>query len=289
MRRRAAAGELVRVGPGTFVSREDWRTCDPRQRHVLRTVARVPRLDGRVAASHWSAAALHRLPRIAPWPLAADVVDPARSRTQVTSNVVRHSGSLDDGEVTRVHGLRVTTAHRTVLDVARRASFTDAVAVLDAALHRGLVDGDLVSDDLDRRAEARVRGVVRARRALAFARSACESPGESLTRVQLHLLGAPEPVLQQSFPIGASVARVDFWFPEQGVVLEFDGEVKYADPRLLRGRPVGEIVADEKRRENALRRAHPRVRAVVRVVWAEVRDLRRFRAVLQEAGIPCLR
>jgi len=289
LRRRAARGELVRVGPGTFVTAEEWQVLDPRQRHVLRTAARVPRLDARVAASHWSALALHQLPRISAWPPAAEVVDPGRARTQVSTNVVRHAASLPDEEVTRVHGVRTTTPHRSALDAVLGASFLDGVAVLDAALHRGIVDREVLADEVDRRAARGARGASGARRALTFARSECESPGETLTRVQLHLLGAPEPVLQQAFPLGASMARVDFWFPEHGVVLEFDGAVKYADPRILRGRAVAEVVADEKRRENALRRAHPRVRAVVRVTWAEVADLRRFRALLQEVGVPCTR
>lgn len=85
VRRRAAEGSEVRVGPGVFVSAERWRHCDERQRHALRVLARVPRLADRVAASHWSAAALHRFPSLEPWPTTVSVVDPVRTTTQSVS------------------------------------------------------------------------------------------------------------------------------------------------------------------------------------------------------------
>ena len=99
-------------------------------------------------------------------------------------------------------------------------------------------------------------------------------------------LGAPVPVLQQGFVVGGRRVRVDFWFAEQGVVLEFDGHEKYAGQRLLRGRAPADVVVDEKQREDALRRL-PEVRGFVRCRWWHLVEPSRLRALLVGAGVPC--
>ena len=288
MRRAASRGELVRVGPGAFVCEPAWSACDERQRHVLQVVARVPRLAARVAASHWSAAALHGLPSLEPWPSTLSVVDPARATTQSVSAVLRRAGDLPDDDVVLVHDVRATSVERTVTDLALEADFARAVVVLDAALHAGAASTEGVAARLEGHGDRGGRGVVGARRALGFASPRAESPWESFTRVQLHRLAAPAPVLQQEFPLHGRVARVDFWFPVQGVVLEFDGRAKYTDASLLRGRSASQVVVAEKRREDELRRAHSeRIRAVLRVDASEVRSLRTFRRLLRQVGVPC--
>jgi len=293
VRRRAAEGAEVRVGPGVFVSADRWRHCDERQRHVLRVLARVPRLADRVAASHWSAAALHRFPCLEPWPTTVSVVDPVRTTTQSVSGVLRRVGVLPDEDVVTVHGVRATSVGRSAVDLAVASDFARAVVVLDAILHSGTATRAELTARLDARAERCARGIAGARRALAFADDRAESPWESFTRVQADRLGTPVPVLQQEFPLVGRTARVDFWFPDQGVVLEFDGASKYggaAPAGDRRARAVEEAVLAEKRRENELRREHPDVvRAVVRVEASEVRSLARLRGILVEAGVPCRR
>ena len=288
VRSAARRGELVRVGPGAFVRAPEWAACDERQRYVLQVVARVPRLAGRVAASHWSAAALHGLPSLEHWPVGLSVVDPARATTQSVSGVLRRAGSLPDDDVVLVHDVRATSTERTVTDLALEVDFARAVVVLDSVLHARAASTDGIAARLQRHADRGGRGVVGARRALGFASPRAESPWESFTRVQLHRLGAPVPVLQQEFPLHGRVARVDFWFPVQGVVLEFDGRAKYLDAALLGGRSTAEVVVAEKRREDELRRAHAElVRAVLRVDASEVRSLSTFRRLLLQVGVPC--
>jgi hypothetical protein len=94
---------------------------------------------------------------------------------------------------------------------------------------------------------------------------------ESVSRWWLAEAGLPRPVLQQRFvdDRGAVRARVDFWFPEQGVVGEADGEGKYAEPSALYA---------EKMREDWLR-DRQRVE-VVRWVTAEMIDSRGRAAVV---------
>jgi hypothetical protein len=50
---------------------------------------------------------------------------------------------------------------------------------------------------------------------------------------------------------------VDAWYEEAALALEFDGRVKYADPRD--GRTPNAVLWDEKRREDAIRDLDVRV------------------------------
>lgn len=69
------------------------------------------------------------------------------------------------------------------------------------------------------------------------------------------------------------------------MIVEFDGFVKYRDPALRNGRNAEEVVIAEKLREGRLR-ARPRVRTLVRVVWADVQDDDRLSRALTSAGLP---
>ena len=73
--------------------------------------------------------------------------------------------------------------------------------------------------------------------------------------------GLPTPSLQSRFLRGDTVvARVDFYFPPQRVVVEFDGMLKYRES-------AAEVVLAEKAREDALREIGL---IVVRVIWDEL-------------------
>lgn len=102
--------------------------------------------------------------------------------------------------------------------------------------------------------------------------------GESLSRVRIAEVGLPAPVLQ--FEVfdehGVWIARVDFAWPESGVVGEFDGAVKYT------GTPeqVARAVLAEKRRQQAIEDAGWRV---VRWTWSDLADRGRFRTRIAAA------
>ena len=109
-----------------------------------------------------------------------------------------------------------------------------------------------------------------------------DSPAESLCRVRFRQLGAPEPVQQHVFARPADrTAVVDFWFPDQGVVVEVDGRAKYGE-----GPEAAAAHWQEKQREDFVR-SFPDFRTVVRVVWADLMEPERLRAKLLRAGVPC--
>ena len=127
-----------------------------------------------------------------------------------------------------------------------------------------------------------------------FADGRSESPGESMTRVILDQLGLPVPHLQVSIftPGQRFVGRTDLGYPELGVLLEFDGFVKYS--KLLKGdEQAVDVVVREKDRENLIRGMGY---LVIRIVWADLSkparladrvrvDLDRGRRIVANGGL----
>jgi len=177
------------------------------------------------------------------------------------AGVVFHHGDLDDdGEL--VQGVRITTASRTWLDIARTRPLADSLAVGDAAARAGLVDvGTLRRRAADLRA---VRGCRRAQLAAAHVDALRETPLESGSWAYFVRYGIPLPRLQVGFldEWGEFIGRVDFVWEGAGLVGECDGLVKYDDRRALYA---------EKRREDRLRALGLQV---VRWGWSDLRDAR---------------
>ena len=112
----------------------------------------------------------------------------------------------------------VTVPQRTAWEIAGERDLVEAVAGLDALLHRNyLRDGAM-----DQWVAASPRA--RAARAIALADRRAESMPESRTRVRLILAGFPAPVPQHEVWIGGTfAARVDLAWPKAKVAVEYDG------------------------------------------------------------------
>ena len=120
-------------------------------------------------------------------------------------------------------GLPVTSPLRTVFDLSRRLPLIEAVAAVDMALHRRLVD--LVELRAYVGANPRCRGIAQARQATELAQAAAESPMESRLRMLLILAGLPRPEVQ--VPLhderGRFIGRPDLYYRAHRIGLEFDG------------------------------------------------------------------
>ncbi|MEV8212760.1 hypothetical protein [Leifsonia sp. NPDC077715] len=237
----------------------------------LRTFAAVRPV--RPVFSRRSAALIHGLPLLGRMPTAIDHL--ARGDTE--------------HEVVENRGLLVTSVARTVAELAGRASLMDGVVAADAALTRGAFGEreplaqrpDLLS------AAERIRDPEqrrRARDALAFADGRAESPLESVSRVSLALVGAPRPLLQQEVrDLLGFRARLDFVWPELGVVGEADGTVKYLHPATAGGRTAGDVLAAQRERQRLIEAMGWRV---IRWGWATATRPDRMRALVLGAGMP---
>ncbi len=161
--------------------------------------------------------------------------------------------------VCEMDGVRTTHAARAVVETARATSYPVAVSVVDQALRLRVATPEQLSDALA--PFARRSGIRQATRAVEFGDSRAESVGESWLRVALADFGLPTPLPQAEIrdDHGVLVARVDFLFEQYGVIVEFDGAVKYG------GRDA--LIA-EKAREDRLRDLGYQV---VRVTWADLK------------------
>lgn len=280
----ARRGALRRLTAGRYVLAEAADSASDRELHRARIDAVLPGVAAHVVVSHESAVVLHGLPWVGPLPEVVVVSDPHLQTGHRRAHVqkVGAAGRCLDAVV--IDGHAVTSLVVTAVDVALRSPFRAAVVVLDAVLARG-IERDVLMAELRSRTP-RPRAVTRAHRAIEFADGASGSPGESVARVRMAQDGFPPPVLQQEFHDGLGfVARVDFWFPAVGVVVEFDGLAKYRDRAMRGGRSPGQVVVDEKLREDRLR-AVPDVRTVVRLTWRDVDDGGSAPQRLDAAGVP---
>ena len=177
----------------------------------------------------------------------------------------------------RIGGVEVTSAARTIVDLARAVPFEQAVVAADSALVRGAVTPAELDEALERAGHR--HGVAAAGRVVRFADGRAESPGESRSRVVIHHAGLPAPDLQVEVRTadGRVLGRADFGW--DGVIGEFDGRVKYG--RLLRpGQHPGDVVYAEKRREESFRAVG---KHVVRWGWTDLDDFTETRTRLAAA------
>ncbi len=178
-------------------------------------------LPADAAYSHATAAAL----------LGAPVDFPTRPHIALTprrvlpqhAGFVVHTRQMEQDDVVRHQGLRVTSGPQTFLDLAAALWPADLVAVGDALLRGGHMTPEGLHARLSR--AARVRGVVRARACAPMLSPLAMSRPESLMRYWLVTSDLPDP--QPQVPVhdrwGRVVAHGDLGYPEWQVLLEYEG------------------------------------------------------------------
>lgn len=281
------AGQLVKVSYGVYgrprassdhpIYPTSGRDFELQQQEHRRQVCSAALRADDPLLSHVSAAMMFGLPLVEVDLDVVHLIGRLPSGGQRRGRVFRHPGRPGIPEV-RVDGMRVTSAARTLVDIGRTESFDTAVTAIDAALRRGLVSRTELTNEVTK--AARTVGAAAARRAVAFGDGRSESPGESRTRTALQELGFPPPDLQVKIfsAIGEFIGRVDLAYPEWGVLIEFDGLVKYGD--LPDGPDARAAVIAEKRREDRLRAAGF---VVLRLTWKDLADRDRLRRLVSDA------
>ena len=252
MRSLEEAGHLVRVRRGVYATKTAmrWAGTDDRRAHVLRVFAARATVGRAAVASFHSAALLHGLPLLkAPPPDLVTLTVPSANRWERAkpANIVFHASDLPPEHVTRLFNLPVTSAARTVADLAQTLPFTDGVVIADSALHQEKTTKPELLRALEKC--ARWPGAKQARQVIAFADERAESPLESAARVAFDQAGLPPPELQATIHGPGFAYRVDFLWPNtppntphnappshapgRAVIAEADGLVKYNDRKDL--------------------------------------------------------
>ncbi|MFV0252992.1 MAG: type IV toxin-antitoxin system AbiEi family antitoxin [Beutenbergiaceae bacterium] len=289
-----ASGELRRVRRGAYrrpaAGEQRWQS---QQRDTLaRCVAVAERLECEFAFSHQTAALLLG------WPVA---MQPQVHLTQTShpskcrqDDLTRHFAStLPEQDLTRVHGLPVTSPERTLLDCARILPAPEGLIVCDGGLRvlASMSNFDRI-DSLERQAVLRrallarlsalgpVRNVVRARAVLRHADGLSQSPGESRVRWLGLAIGLPEPTLQWQVTCDGDRYFTDIaWLGEQWTVAaEYDGAIKYGTASA-----TPQALVAEKIREDRIRATGA---AVVRFTSSDLADLAGARSRLLAAFPP---
>jgi hypothetical protein len=267
--------DLHRVRPGIYTSRRAWEDLPAWDRYLLRVHAfRLVRPGAMF--SHESAAALRGLPLFG-HPRDIHIFDERRERSLAYGDVHVHT-SADRRRVQEVDGILLTTVADTVIDLARALPPAFGLAVADAAARTSDVTGMELRAVLER--QRNPRGRRRAEWVVSRTTPLAESVGESLSRAVIEWCGFPSPELQREHRVEGRRYRSDFCWPEHRVIGESDGWMKYGDG----GDPTASALAirEEKRREDALRRAEWRI---ARWDYAGVMTVTGLRDALTRAGL----
>lgn len=296
--RRIRRGVYVHdVSPVAAVAESDGPVAvvGARARFLERVLAVAATRRSRLALSHYAAAAVWQLPIAGRWPFHVDVLAPSGSSCRSKNGVRVHYGAQEDGDVVEYGGLLVTSPARTLLDLARSYAVEDAIVAADFALnperaapHQRVDRQNLVARSGDLGV---VPGSAILRAVVDFADPASGSAGESCSRISIYRAGLERPLLQVRH---ASARRAyyetDFEWPWRGVIGEFDGKSKYVKDSIMPGTDPGDVVYQEKLREDELRAEGNRV---IRWGWPESGSPNELGRILRAAGIrvvrkPCL-
>ena len=290
--RRHRSGALVRVRQGVYIAAASWEALDrdARFRAAVYAAAEVVRPGTQFAGD--SAAALLRVPTLGPWPTRVEVLGERAAGGRSSSGVHRRAAPNDPHPV-EINGVTVTSLARTAVDIGLASGFLRAVCMIDDVLrqprkgefrHTHQIANPSKEHLLDVAASlAPYPGLVKATAAIGFANGASGSIGESLSRAQMHVLGLPAPMLQVPFyDADGLIGYADFYWPELGLIGEFDGRVKYNGRVYHRGQLPEEVVWAEKQREDRLRAV---VRDLVRWDWDVAFNAQRLAERLRSHGL----
>jgi very-short-patch-repair endonuclease len=220
IRQRLDAGELVAVDYGVYAS----VLTPPSWHQQLLAVC----LASPAAASHRSAGALWRSPGLLQDLLEVTAIRHLRRSSQ---DVIWHeSYFLDDRDVTEIDGIPVTSATRTVLDLAAVLDDDHLIRMLDDFLRRHLTSIEKLGKELERMGPRRpgakrMRAVLERRIGVSIPESDLETVFESVLRRH----GLPEPDRQVWVQTPAGPYRMDFAYRSQRIGMDPMGNQFHAE------------------------------------------------------------
>ncbi|MEP7090643.1 MAG: hypothetical protein ABI776_11115 [Nocardioidaceae bacterium] len=268
IRRQIAGRTWTRIRNGAYCSTREWETLDAVERHR--------RLSRAVLRAHGDAVVLSNVSGLL-MRTGCEVWGPDLTRVHVTRrdgrsgsverDVVHHQAPLGEDEIEVVDGLLVTREPRCLVETISSCRVESGLVATDSTLRAGRVTRDEL-EALHAQKRWR-RGRRSADLTLRLADGRAESVGESRARYLYWSQGLPHPEVQ--FHVfdadGVLVGVTDLAWPQERLLFEFDGRIKYG--RLVRAdQTPGDVVFEEKRREDALRRVTGF--AVERITWADL-------------------
>ncbi|GAB2989658.1 hypothetical protein GCM10027076_29640 [Nocardioides montaniterrae] len=230
---------------------------------------------GRVALSHVSGVLAHGIDT---WGVNLDRVHVTRldgGPGRIDGDVVHHEGFVLDAEVVEAGGHQVLIPERCVVEAASRVRNEAALCLMDSGLRAGAFTADELGRQFGLMQHWPYAQHLHVPVRMADGRAA--SIGESRGRWWFSRVGIPAPDLQHDVLDldGSLIGITDWWWQQFGMFGEFDGKIKYG--RLLKpGQDPGEVVFEEKRREDRIREATNATG--LRLTWADYADPAQIRA-----------
>ncbi|HET7430250.1 MAG TPA: type IV toxin-antitoxin system AbiEi family antitoxin domain-containing protein [Nocardioides sp.] len=260
---------------GYYTFTDIWASLDELGRHRVRSRAVLHSLGEAVALSHVSGAVAHGIDI---WGVDLSRVHVTRldgGAGRVEGDVVHHVGTCLPDEVVDVDGGRALPATRCVIECGSTTTSEAALVLFNSLLRTGKAE----PDDLLRQFEAMGSwpGVRHLHVPVRLARPGVDSVGESRGLWAFWSVGIPGPVVQYEArdSEGRLVGTCDWAWPEEHMLGEFDGKLKYG--RLLKpGQEPGGIVFAEKHREDELREVTGY--GMLRLIWSDYDRPRLIRA-----------
>lgn len=253
-------GELLRIAKAAFVHAADFSAASMAEQFRLRAIG-FGLCSGPDAHLTGSAAALLLgLPLLTPptgLPTAVRPGDPHIGHDRTPFGRTRHGHLPVVHRTTRSRVATVSSAYCAV-DVARHGGSMDGLVITDAVLHGGV---DRSSLDALIGKMLNYPGIRSAQWVVGHADARCESPLETLGRYAFISAGLPAPLSNAWVCTGSQWFRVDHLLPDEGVILEADGAVKYNNRS-----DADTVVSGEKDRERLLRNVGF---GVARYSWAD--------------------
>ena len=153
---------------------------------------------------------------------ALEISAPLDRRIRLPSVTAHRCGTLEDGDIRRMHGMPVSSPIRLVLDLSGRTPVPALGRLVDELMRRRLLDIEKLRDRVDRTRPAPGRSVRKLRAVLAR-RLPGYDPGDSPleTRIVQVIREHGFPAPEQQFRIGRY--RLDFAYPAARVFLEGNG------------------------------------------------------------------
>jgi G:T-mismatch repair DNA endonuclease (very short patch repair protein) len=159
----------------------------------------------------------------------------ARTRRTGHFDITCHIAALPSSHVVQAFfGVPITSGARTVVDIARTATFKEGVVAADCALHNRTTTAREIAQVLA--ACKGWPGTEKARRVADFASNQPESVMESCARVVFHEHGLPAPEMQVDVHDSQDrlIARPDFVWRQYRTIVETDGMFKYRTHRAVK-------------------------------------------------------
>lgn len=279
------SGRIIRLTPGVYIPASRLSKLTSRDLHLAKVAARLEKCRNLIL-SHDSAAALWGLPMISGWSNAVHTYSGTQTNGgRRTPSRVWHRAAKPVQSLL-VEGVPITSVAQTIADIARVKGELAALVQLDYALRLGLAILEDFAPFLE--PGARGPGYRRLANAVAQADSRSESPGETISRYVMRRHHLPKPQLQFEIRDSRSnqVFRTDFGWPQFNLVGEFDGRVKYGRELAGSDEEARQVLWEEKRREDAIRRAGYQV---VRWAWEDTKQPFAMVNFLLDAGLPGIR